>query len=159
MPATTATIAVPVLGDRIYEGNEWLFVNLIDPVGAVVTQGQGIGVILDDDPAGLSIDDVIVTAPATNDASAAFTVTLAPPNPSGTVTVDYATADGTAIAGIENKNAVGNDTELAKPLQLDAPAERLRSPVHPGRHGEIVRFHQTQITPVLTSDLNCDHRV
>jgi len=130
--ATTATIAVPVLGDRIYEGNEWLFVNLIDPVGAVVTQGQGIGVILDDDPAGLSIDDVIVTAPATNDASAAFTVTLAPPNPSGTVTVDYATADGTAIAGIDYETAAGTLTFPPGTVTQSVPVAVLANPQFEG---------------------------
>lgn len=46
---TTATIAVPVLGDTLRETSETFLVDLNGPVGAILTDGQGRGTILDDD--------------------------------------------------------------------------------------------------------------
>jgi extracellular elastinolytic metalloproteinase len=96
---TTRTVAVPVLGDRVAEAAETFLVTLSGPAGTTIGDGQAQGTILDDDAPGLTISDVVVrerVAPAT--ASATFTVTLAPTT-GGTVTVDWATADGTATAG------------------------------------------------------------
>ncbi|HWW94567.1 MAG TPA: Ig-like domain-containing protein [Vicinamibacteria bacterium] len=55
----------------------------------------------------LSINDVSVTEPNTGTANAVFTVTLSPAS-SQTVTVAYATADGTATAGTDYAAATGN---------------------------------------------------
>src|SRR5207249_219805 len=46
---TSGTITVLVNGDRIAEPNETFVVNLSSP-NAVITDGQGVGTILDDDP-------------------------------------------------------------------------------------------------------------
>jgi hypothetical protein len=95
----TRTVAVPVFGDTINETNESFFVNLSAPSGAVIADPQGQGTITDDDPTGLTISDAVVQERVTpNTATAAFTVTLAPVS-AGTVTVNWATADGTATAG------------------------------------------------------------
>ena len=96
---TTRTASVPVLGDHVAEPDETFFLNLSGPLGATVVDGQGLGTILNDDADGLSILDVVVRerpTPAT--ATATFTVSLAPVS-AGTVTVSWATADGTATAG------------------------------------------------------------
>src|SRR5206468_2186264 len=65
------------------------------------------------DPAGLSIGDVTVTE-GRRKVKATFTVTLSPPS-AGTVTVGYATADGTARAGLDYAGA-----QLALESQRDA---------------------------------------
>jgi Calx-beta domain-containing protein/VCBS repeat protein len=103
---TTQTITVPVIGDRVFEGNETFFVNLSGATNAVLTDSQGVGTILDDDAAGLSIDDVVVV----EGKSARFTVTLSPVNNSQTVTVNYATANGTATAPADYTTTSGTLT-------------------------------------------------
>ena len=72
--------------------------NLADPVNATIADGQGIGTITDDDnPPAISIGDVTVAEGNSGTANAIFTVTLSAAS-GRTVTVDYATANGTAIA-------------------------------------------------------------
>lgn len=46
---TTATVAVVVKGDVTVEPNETFFVNLSNPVGATIADGQGVGTISNDD--------------------------------------------------------------------------------------------------------------
>src|SRR5262249_6182198 len=46
--ATQMTITVPVIGDRRGETNETFFVNLTSASNALITDGQGIGTIVDD---------------------------------------------------------------------------------------------------------------
>ena len=95
---TTKTVTVQVKGDLLDEANETYFVNLTNPSNATIADGQGLGTITDDDPRpALSIDDVTVAEGNSGTVSATFTVTLAPVS-GRPVTVDYATADGTAQA-------------------------------------------------------------
>src|SRR5262249_54224883 len=47
--ATSTTIRVPLLDDSIFEGAETFSVNLSNPVGGVITDGQGVGTIIDND--------------------------------------------------------------------------------------------------------------
>jgi CSLREA domain-containing protein len=46
---TSGTITISVSGDATYEANETFFVNLSNPSGATITDGQGNGVITNDD--------------------------------------------------------------------------------------------------------------
>jgi Calx-beta domain-containing protein len=99
---TTKTITVVVKGDTLNEADETFFVNLSNPVNATVTKGQGVGAILNDDALPkLSIKDVSVTEGNIGTTAAVFTVTLTPAS-GRIVSVNYATADGTA-------KAAGND--------------------------------------------------
>ena len=96
-PGTTSqTIPVTVSGDTIDELDETFVVNLSAPVNAVIATGQGIGTIVDNDPApSLAINNATVPEGDTGTVNAVFTVTLS--TASGkTVTVNYATANGTA---------------------------------------------------------------
>jgi hypothetical protein len=95
---TSLTIAVPILGDRFFEEQEILHVNLSSPTNATIARAQAAGTILNDDAQGLSIADLTLREPLAGDALAAFHVTLAPPA-TQTVVVNYTTSDGTAIAG------------------------------------------------------------
>ena len=99
----TGTITVPVTGDLLDELNETFFVNLSAPTNATIAgtpsvSAQGVGTITDDDAApSLSINDVSVTEGNSVTATAAFTVTLSAAS-GQTVSVNYATAPGTATA-------------------------------------------------------------
>jgi hypothetical protein len=100
-PAGTVslTVAVPVVGDLLDEPDETFFLDLSNPTGgATLLDAQGVGTIQDDDPAPtVSIDNVLVLEGDAGTTPAAFTVSLSAPS-SFTITVPYATADGTAKA-------------------------------------------------------------
>ncbi|HEX8286252.1 MAG TPA: Calx-beta domain-containing protein [Pyrinomonadaceae bacterium] len=104
---TLKTVTVAVAGDTTDEANETFFVNLSTPANATVGDGQGTGTINDDDGApSLSVGDVTVTEGNASTTAATFTVTLLPAS-GQTVTVNYATADGTATA-LSDYTAVSN---------------------------------------------------
>ena len=93
-------ITVPIVGDLINEATENFFVNLSNPLGDFqLIKSTGICTIIDTDPVpDLYVNDVHVTTTQAGTLAAVFTVAL--DLFSGqTVTVQYATADGTAVAG------------------------------------------------------------
>ena len=96
---TSKPVTVVVNGDVIYEPNETFAVNLSNAVNATIGDNQGIATILNDDAqppsSSLTISDVTVTEGNSGTTNAVFTVTLTPAS-SLTVTVNYATADGSA---------------------------------------------------------------
>jgi len=95
---TTGTVSVAVAGDRLDEPDERFFVNLSNARGAVLADGQGAGTIVDDDaPPVVAVADSVVTEGDSGDVQASFTFSLS--QASGrVVTVDYATADDSAVA-------------------------------------------------------------
>jgi len=105
---TTATITIAVRGDVLDESNEAFFVNLTGPSGATLGDAQGLGTIIDNDPApSLSVNNITIDEGNSGTRSAVFTVTLSAP--SGlTVTVSYSTANGTATAGSDYVAASGS---------------------------------------------------
>src|SRR5439155_782755 len=111
--AGTQTVSVVVTGDQIVELDESFLVNLtnVQAGGRNVTiaDAQGVGTIQNDDTAKLSINDVTVTEGNSGTKLASFTVTLdaAVDTP---VSVDYATANGTAQAGSDYTGATGTLT-------------------------------------------------
>ena len=92
----TYTFTVSVNGDTAVEANETFFVNVTNVVGATVTDGQGIGIIQNDDVPSLSINDVLQNEGNGGPTTFSFTVSLSAPAPSGGVTFDIATQDNTA---------------------------------------------------------------
>ncbi len=97
---TSKPVAVTVKGDNKDEDDETFFLNLSNPsANAVLADNQGLGTILDDDPLPvLTVSDVTLAegSPSGN-TTFAFTVTLAPVS-GRTVTVQYQTADASAVA-------------------------------------------------------------
>ncbi|PPU76661.1 putative Ig domain-containing protein [Xanthomonas cucurbitae] len=97
--SSSATFTVLVNGDTLNEPNETFLVNVSNVAGASVTDAQGVGTIVNDDalPA-LSIDDVSVNEGNSGTVTATFTVSLSAASAQA-VTVNYATANGSATAG------------------------------------------------------------
>jgi chitinase len=96
---TSQTIAVPVIGDRSDEANETILLNLSSPVGVQLVDTQAVATISDDDAAPeVVVSDVTIVEGNSGTKNLSFTVSLSAAS-SQTVTVQYATADGTAVAG------------------------------------------------------------
>jgi hypothetical protein len=98
---TSYQFTVQVTGDTDVEPNETFFVNVTNVTGATVSDGQGQGTIVNDDtppsPAA-SVNDVAIAEGNGGVTYLNFTVTLSFA-PTGPVTIDYSTANGTATAG------------------------------------------------------------
>src|SRR5439155_26406949 len=103
---TTKSITVLVKGDTVIESDEAFFLNLSSPTNATIARGQRQGTIVNDDPTlpALSINDVSLSDGNSSTRTAVFTVSLTPAS-AQTVTVTYATADGTATAGTDYLSA------------------------------------------------------
>jgi ribosomal protein L35AE/L33A len=119
---TSKPVVVLVNGDALNEPNETFLVNLTVPTNATISDNQGLGTITNDDPVpSLSINDVGVTEGNSGTVSAGFTVSLSAAS-GQTVTVQYATADGTATAGSDYQSASGTVTfnagETSKPVTV-----------------------------------------
>jgi hypothetical protein len=116
MPAgtTSQTFRVTINGDTTVEPDESFFVNLSNPVGATIADGQATGTITNDDAAApqptLSIGDVTISEGDSSTKLATFTVTLSAPQAAG-VYFDAATANGSAVAGTD---FVGKSTAAIK---------------------------------------------
>jgi Calx-beta domain-containing protein len=107
--ATTVTVSVPVQGDAIDEIDETFTGALGGVAFATVADGQGQATIDDDDGPAVRIADRAVGEPDTGSASAVFEVTLSAPSPQR-VTVTFATADATAVAGNDYAATTGTVT-------------------------------------------------
>jgi Tol biopolymer transport system component len=106
---TSKTITVNFLGDENVEGDETFFVNLSQPTNAALTAAQGVGVIVNDDAVvpTLSIADATASeGSASAPGSATFRVTLSP-SVAQNVSVNYATANSSAIAGSDYNEQSG----------------------------------------------------
>src|SRR5262249_596963 len=96
---TSKVVTVLGLGDRLNEPDETLFLNLSNPVHIVLGDTQGVGPLRNDDPLPtLTVSDVVVSEGNTGTKTATFNVNLSAAS-GQTITVAYATADGTASAG------------------------------------------------------------
>jgi Calx-beta domain-containing protein len=98
---STKQVMVDLLGDSLNEGDETFTLRFLNPSGEALpaTPYDVTGTITDDnDPApSLSVADASAQEGDTGSSPAGFVVTLSAPS-GRTVTVDYATADGTAAA-------------------------------------------------------------
>src|SRR6185295_3472274 len=114
----TQTFTVVVNGDTAIELNETFAVNLSNATNAVIGDTQGVATIVDNDTPLLSLGSLSVNSVNEGNAgttNANFSVTLSPVNPTQTVTVNYATSDGSfnpATAGVDYVAAAGTLTFL-----------------------------------------------
>ena len=111
--SSTYTFTVLVNGETLNEPSETFFVNVTNVINAVVVDGQGVGTIVNDDPLpSLSINDATVIEGNAGTVNAVFTVTLSAAS-GQTVSVNYATADGTATQPADYTNTSGTLTFAA----------------------------------------------
>ena len=113
--ATSRVVSVPVTGDAIDEPNETFVVNLTNLVGSPgsIVDAQGVGTITDNDaPPLLSVNDVSVTegTPAPRRRRSPLP---SRPRAANAVTFNWATAAGTATAGVDYVAASGSRTIAA----------------------------------------------
>ncbi len=112
---TSKTITVVIKGDTSVEPNETFAVQLSSPTKAILANATGTCTILNDDGTTaattgvLSIGDTSVVNVKSGATSAVFTVSLSAAL-SSVVTVNYATADGTAWAGTDYNSTSGQLT-------------------------------------------------
>jgi chitinase len=114
-----ATVDVAIRGDLINEGTETFLVKLSSPVGGTIARAQGVGTIYDND----GPPSVVVTDVSGLEASGSLTFDVLLTSATvGTVTVDYTTADGTALAGSDFTAKSGTLTfapgETSKPVPV-----------------------------------------
>jgi hypothetical protein len=95
---TSKAVTVLVNGDRLPEPNETFVVNLSNPNYGVMSDSQGVGTILDDEPR-ISISDVSKKEGKKNQTTLfTFTITLSAAYDQA-VTMSFKTTDGTATTG------------------------------------------------------------
>ncbi|MFQ5440877.1 MAG: Calx-beta domain-containing protein [Nitrosopumilaceae archaeon] len=92
----TQTVTVPVNGDTTIELNETFNVNLSNCVGCTIVNGIGVGTITNDDLPIVTIDNVTQVEGNTGTANFVFNVTRS--SNVGAMSVDFQTADNTAIS-------------------------------------------------------------
>lgn len=96
---TSTNVTVKVIGDNSPEGsNETFYVNLGNVTNATLVDGQGLGIILDDD--GSPVFRFQGTPYSVSEAGGSQQVTVAISGPSElAMSVSYATSNGSAVAG------------------------------------------------------------
>jgi hypothetical protein len=108
---TTATISIPVIGDRTGENAETFSLRLIDATNAYTGDGVGLATILDNEPR-ISINSVSKSEGNGKTSTLTFTVTLSVAYDQA-VTVNYATTNGTATASSDYTAKSGSVTFAA----------------------------------------------
>src|SRR6267143_1902546 len=119
----TRNDTILVNGDLLVEPDETFFVNLSSPTNATFADSQGVGTILNDDGVtAISINNISVTEGNSGTTNAIFTVTLSAVS-AQTVTVQFATANGTATAhySTADTDAIAGSDYIAKSGTLTFP--------------------------------------
>jgi endo-1,4-beta-D-glucanase Y len=112
---TSKTINVTLRGDATVESDETFAVTLLAPSGATISRATATGTIRNDDAAALptiSIADANKSEGNSGTSNLAFLVTLSKASTTS-VTVNYATADGSATAGADYAATSGTVTFAA----------------------------------------------
>jgi chitinase len=123
----TKSIVIPIQGDRLVESAEEFTVRLSNPKGGRIADGTGVVTIADNEPV-VRVADAYLTEGNEGTTSGTFTVTL-----SGAydlpVTVDYATADSSALAGTDYVAAAGSITipagQTSQDVAIDVIGDRI----------------------------------
>ncbi|MCH8093642.1 MAG: hypothetical protein IH953_03525, partial [Chloroflexi bacterium] len=115
------TVSVDVTGDTNVEANETFFVNLSnESANATISDSQGLGTINNDDQVDLSINNVTLAEGDSGTTTFSFSVSIDQADPDNDVTVDWASADGTATtADSDYAAASGSLTFLAGTATLN----------------------------------------
>ncbi|MEO8216430.1 MAG: Calx-beta domain-containing protein [Acidobacteriota bacterium] len=143
--STSGTISVPIVGDTLTESNETYVVNLSNASGATISDGQGAGTITDDDPIpGISIAGTSVTEGNGGTTNMVFAVSLTNPSQQ-IITVNYATSNGTATAGVDYTSASGT---------LTIPANTTSASITVVVNGDLVAEPDETLLVTLSAPVN-----
>jgi hypothetical protein len=133
----SGVIRITVVGDTVHEPNETIGVTLSSPVGTDTSLGQSTATatIVNDDPVAskpsLSINDVSIVEGDSGTKPMTFTVKLSKASAS-TVTVKFATADGTAKAGSDyiakNGTLTFSPGQTSKPIVIQIKGDKIKEP-------------------------------
>jgi hypothetical protein len=126
----TKTISNNIIADNTFELDETFFVNLSNATNATIVDAQGQATIANDDPQptiSIAASSRLEGAQGTS-SNASFEVKLS--NPSfQTITVSFATADGTATAGNDYAATSGtvtfNPGETTKPIDVEVKGDNI----------------------------------
>jgi hypothetical protein len=106
----TTSVDITVNGDALDELDEAFGIALSNPGNATIADGSGLGTITDDDAAPtLSVDDVTVDEGNAGTTTATFTVSLSAAS-GKTITVDWSTANGSAVPPVDYTSGSGTLT-------------------------------------------------
>jgi hypothetical protein len=94
----SVNFGITTKGDTTVEPTEYFYVNLNNPSGAAIADGQAIGYIINNDGPLIVVTDIAVPEGASGDKTMTFTVKLTKVAPTP-VTYSIATTDATATAG------------------------------------------------------------
>jgi Ca2+-binding RTX toxin-like protein len=97
----TRTVTVTVFGDVLFEANETFFLNLANATpGGIIIDSQAIGTLVNDDAApfvgSIIVSDAVILEGDSGTRTMVFTVSR---TGTAALSVDFATANGTALAG------------------------------------------------------------
>lgn len=142
---TTQTVTAGVAGDTLLEANETYTIQLSGAANAIIVDSQGLGTISNDDPLpSVSIVSRNITERNSMTQAEALQVTLS--TASGLpVSIDYATADGTATAGSDYVATSGT---------LVIPAGTTTSNISVGVTGDTAIESDETFTVTLSSPAN-----
>jgi len=149
--ATTALLTVAVQGDTTVEPDEIFQVVLNTPSNATIGTGIATGTIVNDDSATITAPDITVNNATSGTVDAVFTVSLS--NDSATpVTVQFATADGTAQAGSDYTATSGTLTFAAGTTSTTVTVAVLGNP-----NPALVETFQLNLTNPTGATVPVDH--
>ena len=127
----TTTVAIPIVQDNIFEPDETFTINLANPTNGTIADGVGLGTITNDDaqPAiGITAGSFRIEGAAGTSANQQFNVNLSNPS-SQTITVSFATANGSATAGSDYVATSGtltfNPGEASKTIQVQVTGDNV----------------------------------
>lgn len=109
---STRTISIDLVNDATVESNETFYVTLSNPINAAISNAQATGTITNDDSAVSTSVTINNVSTAENVSPLVFTVTRSG-DTTGTSSVDYSTANASAIAGSDYTAASGTLTFTA----------------------------------------------
>lgn len=125
------TISIPVITDLFFETDETFVLQVGNAAGVVLANTQATATIRNDDKAQLSVQGISIREGNDGATTASISVNLSEPS-AETVSVDYSTANSTAIADLDYKAASGTlvftPGEIRKTIEITIQGDTILEP-------------------------------